>query len=58
MSGREARVEEYRVRVRGLLLIQRKVREPPAALVCRTEKRRFHELRLEIYFYRKINGLI
>ena len=56
MSGREPGVEEYRVRVRGLLLVQRKVREPP--LVCRTEQGRLHEVRLEIYFYRKINGLI
>ena len=56
VCGRESRVEEYRVRVRGLLLIQRKVREP--SLVCRPEQGRFHELRLEIYFYRKINGLI
>ena len=54
MCGRESRVEEYRVRVRGLLLILRKVREP--SLVCRPEQGRFHELRLEIYFYRKING--
>ena len=56
MSGRKSRVEEYRVRERGLLLIQRKVGEPP--LVSRPEQGRLHELRLEIYFYRKFNGLI
>ena len=56
VSGREPGVEEYRVCVRGLLLVERKVREPP--LVCRPEQRGFHEVRLEIYFYHKINGLI
>ena len=56
VCGRQPGVEEYRVGVRWLLLVERKVGEP--SLVCRPEQRRFHEVGLEIYFYRKINGLI